>query len=105
MKAMTIKAILILLLGAAVGFWIEGVRSSHLVSEYAPKVQAEEQRRHDGPYTAFEKTLAPGETLKQIVIPGGVGAMDKHCMVYINALTSSSTMSCDSEPHFPHEGG
>jgi hypothetical protein len=46
-------------------------------------------------YVAKEKEIAPGETLKLVVIPNSDGEFfDTKCLIYTNATTNTSTLSC-----------
>ena len=57
------------------------------------KVQSA-QRFKNWAYVAKEKDIAPGETLKLVVIPDATGISDTKCFVYTNRDLKTSSMIC-----------
>lgn len=57
------------------------------------------QRFTDWAYVAKEKEVAPGETIKLLIVPSrnGTGALDPKCLIYTNREFKTSSMVCLGE--------
>jgi len=62
-------------------------------SEYMEKAKA---RFNQWAYVAKEKQIAPGETLKLVIIPDPLGfeILDTKCLIYTNSEYKHSSMIC-----------
>lgn len=52
------------------------------------------QRFKDWAYVAKEKEIAPGETIKLVVIPDSMGIISTKCFVYTHREFKTSSMIC-----------
>ena len=52
------------------------------------------QRFKDWAYVAREKVIAPGETIKLVVIPDSTGLFSTKCFVYTHSEFKTSSMIC-----------
>lgn len=62
-------------------------------SDYLEKAKA---RFNQWAYVAKEKQIAPGETLKLVIIPDPLGfeILDTKCLIYTNSEYKQSSMIC-----------
>jgi hypothetical protein len=63
---------------------------------YAERRADTEQRFKDWAYVAKEKEIAPGETIKLVIVPSayGVEFLDIKCLIYTHREFKTSSMIC-----------
>lgn len=94
MKKVLLGVVFVLFWGG-IGYytWIVEPRQSQ--STYEKKRAAAKQRYYDWAYVAKEKELAPGETLRMVVIPNSLGEFfDTRCLIYTHREFKTSSMIC-----------
>jgi hypothetical protein len=64
--------------------------------KYAEREAAAKLRFERWAYVAKEKQIAPGETIKLVIIPDpqGFDLLDTKCLIYTNAAYKQSSMIC-----------
>lgn len=69
------------------------VQPGTATSDYLEKVKA---RFNQWAYIAKEKQIAPGETLKLVIIPDPLGfeILDTKCLIYTNSEYKQASMIC-----------
>ena len=61
--------------------------------EPGPSAVAEAQRYQEWAYVDKQKEIAPGESIKKVILPGRSG-IDTKCLVYTNKELNQATMQC-----------
>ena len=61
---------------------------------FAERKAKSSQRFKDWAYVAKEKDIAPGETIKLVVIPDSTGIISTKCFVYTHREFKTSSMIC-----------
>lgn len=103
-RAITLIAIVGIASAWAYNSWV--LKPAKQRQSYSER-KAEDQRRFkEWAYVAKEKDVAPGETVKLIVIPSpyGVDLLDIKCLIYTNREFKNSSMVCpDADRNNPQE--
>lgn len=90
----TIGAIIVV---GALGYWAYNswvVEPAENKKKMAKQRTESSQRFKDWAYVAKEKVIAPGETIKLVVIPDSTGLFSTKCFVYTHSEFKTSSMIC-----------
>ncbi len=89
MKSHIVLCVALALLGC-------GADEAEKRQKYAEREAAAKLRFEQWAYVAKEKQIAPGETIKLVVIPDprGFDLLDTKCLIYTNAEYKQSSMIC-----------
>ena len=98
-RTLTITVITCVLGAWAYNSWViqpekEQQRYEKEQQRYAERKAKFAQRVKDWAYVAKEKDIAPGETIKLIVIPDSTGIISTKCFVYTHREFKTSSMIC-----------
>lgn len=85
--------IIVSVLGAwAYNSWV--IQPEKEQQRYAERKAQSAQRFKEWAYVAKEKDIAPGETIKLVVIPDSTGLLSTKCFVYTHREFKTSSMIC-----------
>ena len=91
-RTLTVTIIICVLGAWAYNSWV--IQPEKEQQRYAERKAKFSQRFKDWAYVAKEKDIAPGETIKLVVIPDSTGIISTKCFVYTHREFKTSSMIC-----------
>lgn len=96
-KAVQFLVFLLVVTGLAWWYYqYTAVQKTRHKTEHAVREAANEERFKNWAYVAIEKEIAPGETIKLVVIPDPTGFdfLDTKCLIYTHREFKTSSIVC-----------
>lgn len=91
-RTLTITIITCVLGAWAYNSWV--IQPEKEQQRYTERKAKFSQRFKDWAYVAKEKDIAPGETIKLVVVPDSTGTISTKCFVYTHREFKTSSMIC-----------